>query len=52
MYSFKIEEQYIDSKTKLEYKKAIGVPKITSKRALNFENNRKTLDENESKKVM
>ena len=35
----------------MEHKKAKGVPKKAVKRALNFENYRRTLDENESKKI-
>ena len=51
MYSFKIDKKHLDSKTKLEHKKAKGVPKKTLKRALDFENYRKTLEENENKKI-
>jgi len=50
MYSFKIDSSYVDVLTKSEYKKAKGVPKKTLKRALNFENYRKTLYENENVK--
>ena len=52
MYSFKIDEKYNGSSTKLEYANAKGGPKKTLKRSLNFENYRTTLDETESKKNM
>ena len=47
----KLIKKHLDSKTKLEHKKAKGVPKKTLKRALDFENYRKTLEENENKKI-
>ena len=43
MYSYIVDDN--------EFKKAKGVPKKTLKRALNFENYRRTLQENECKKI-
>ncbi len=44
MYAYKVEDNN-------EFKKAKGIPKKCLKRDLNFENYRKTLEENENKEV-
>ena len=51
MYSFTIDAKHDDPDTALEYKKAKGVPKHKVKRALNFENYRKTLQDNANEKI-
>ena len=51
MYSFKIDKKHEDPTAELEYKKAKGVPKKQVKRALNFENYRKTLEEQANEKI-